>query len=74
MSELVYMRGSKGIEAQIWYGPPFAGGINDMLRTNQRGNLMFPSAGGDRIIKRIPLQEGEEKLGIDALKVLHPFL
>jgi hypothetical protein len=72
MSELIYMRTSKGSEAQIWHGPPFAGGINDMLRTNSLGNLMFPSAGGDKIIKRIKIKDGEEKLGINKLKELYP--
>jgi hypothetical protein len=72
MSELVYLRAIKGVEAQIWHGPPFAGGINDMLKTNQRGNLMYPSAGGDRILKRIKIKDGEEKLGVDKLKELYP--
>jgi hypothetical protein len=72
MSELVYLRSTKGAEAQIWHGPPFAGGVNDMLQTNQLGNLMFPSAGGERILKRIVIKDGEEKLGIDKLKELYP--
>ncbi len=72
MSELVYLRSTKGVEVQIWHGPPFAGGINDMLKTNQLGNLMYPSAGGDRIIKRIKIDPEHELLGIDKLKRMYP--
>jgi hypothetical protein len=72
MSELVYLRAFSGTEVQIWHGPPFVGGMNYMLQTNSLGNLMYPSVGGERIIKRIKIKDGEENLGVDKLKEMYP--
>jgi hypothetical protein len=70
MSELVYLRTSKGPEAQIWHGPPYLG--EQMFVTNGLGNFMYPSLGGERLIARIPIKDGEESLGIDKLRELYP--
>lgn len=73
MSDLVYMRTSMGgVSAEIWHGPPFVG-VNDMVEKNSLGNFRYPHLGGEKILARIPIKDGEEALGIDALVQKYPF-
>lgn len=71
MSQLVYLRAPHGAEAQIWHGPPYIC-AELMTQLNSIGNLMFPSLGGERIIERIDIKDGEEGLGIDELRKIYP--
>ena len=72
MSELVYIRNNRGgADVQLWYGPRYVG-VGSMIEKNTLGNFTHPSCGGERIVERIPIKDGEEKLGLDVLAELYP--
>jgi hypothetical protein len=70
MVELVYFKTTRGTAiAQVWHDRV---GSGDLIRTNQMGNLMTPSAGGGKILQRIDIKPEDAHLLIDELVKLYP--
>jgi hypothetical protein len=71
MSELVWMKTTRGTPtAKIWHGPPFVGCAEWMRKdVNPFGRRGLYA---DRVIRRIPIADGEERWRINALMVKYP--
>lgn len=73
MSELVWLRNQRGQPVvQIWHGPPFCGVAEFVQKgTNENGQPLWGMF-ADQVLKRIPIKDGEEKLGLNELAKMYP--